>query len=352
MDMNTSTRLNPARLSGRFFAHDPEATHRGQILIMFALFLTVMMGALGLSVDLGIAFSQRRTMQNAADAGALEGARIVAKSKPSAPLAALPHVTAVVNANAPGFGAIGAINCEYVNDGGGSLGGCGGTVPGGATGVRVTVQESHPTFFIRVVPGGMNSVSTSAVARANVRIVAGYADGPFLPCAKNTQLVGGGSMDIWDFAANKLNPAAIGQAFKIHGPQIEKCGIHPSAYKGLADQPANVGLPVAGWLNFDTGDKAGPTSADVQGADGCTRTQDPDGCVMFLPIITSKDQPLHASDHRAYAVAIVPFFVTEPKKNEHYGTPLESYIVVGGGQTGTGGWDPNHQGPIAIRLTE
>jgi Flp pilus assembly protein TadG len=52
----------------------------GQILVMFAFMLTVLLGAVGLSIDLGAAFMQRRTMQAAADAGALAGTRIVSKS--------------------------------------------------------------------------------------------------------------------------------------------------------------------------------------------------------------------------------------------------------------------------------
>lgn len=41
---------------------------RGQVLIMFALFSTAMLGMVGLATDLGIAFAGRRSMQNAADA--------------------------------------------------------------------------------------------------------------------------------------------------------------------------------------------------------------------------------------------------------------------------------------------
>lgn len=67
---------------------------------MFGIFLTVMIGALGLSMDLGMAFAHRRSMQNAADSGALAGARIVAKSTVLAPLSAQADVEAVVRDNA------------------------------------------------------------------------------------------------------------------------------------------------------------------------------------------------------------------------------------------------------------
>ena len=67
------------------------------------------------------------------------------------------------------FGTITSIQCEYINDASQSLGNCAGAIPSSATGVRVTVQENHPTFFIKVVPGGPSNVTTSAVAAANIR---------------------------------------------------------------------------------------------------------------------------------------------------------------------------------------
>jgi Flp pilus assembly protein TadG len=327
---------------------------RGQVVLMFAIFLTVMMGALGLSIDVGMAMAQRRSMQNAADAGALAGARIVAKSTAASPLSAQADVEAVVRSNALDAATVGAITCSYVNDSGSSLGGCGAVVPSGATGTRVTVNETHPTYFIQIMPGAPSTVTTSAAAGAKVMRLTAFSDGPFLPCATNTQLVSGGNMDIMVKSGSTwtINQAAVGQDFKIHGPQIEDCKIHPSSYKGIADQGSNAGLSAPGWFHFDTGDKAGPVSQDVQGADGCKAGQVPKDCVMFLPIAVDQGQPLGSSDHRAYVVGFMPFFITEPKKNEHYGKLLDDYIVYGSGQPGQGGWTPSYEGPITIRLTE
>jgi len=331
---------------------DLSAGHSGQILVMFAFMLVAMLGAVGLAVDLGVAFSQRRTMQAAADAGAYAGALIVSKSSAANPLSAQADVFAVVNANKMNMGTITSITCTYVNDADGALGDCAGVVPSGATGVRVAVAENHDTFFIKVVPGGPSAVTTSANARANIRLVSGFSDGPFLPCAQDTQLAGGGTMDLWDVANNKMNQAAYGQQFLIHGPQVEKCGIHPSKYKGLADQDANMYLTAPGWFHFNEGTKAGPARFDVQGVDGCRAGQVHRDCVMFLPIITDKGQPVASNSTDAWVVALVPFWITEPKANEHYGTPLKDYVVVGGGDEGTGGWDPSYEGSIAIRMTE
>jgi Flp pilus assembly protein TadG len=52
---------------------------RGQILALFALSATVLILGVGLVVDGGNALTQRRASQNAADFGALAGARIIAE---------------------------------------------------------------------------------------------------------------------------------------------------------------------------------------------------------------------------------------------------------------------------------
>ncbi|MGN6696658.1 MAG: pilus assembly protein TadG-related protein [Thermomicrobiales bacterium] len=49
----------------------------GQTIVFFAVASLVLMGMLGLALDAGYDFTQRRTMQNAADAAALYGANMV-----------------------------------------------------------------------------------------------------------------------------------------------------------------------------------------------------------------------------------------------------------------------------------
>ena len=111
-----------------------ERAHRGQILIMFAFMLAALLGALGLSVDLGMAFSQRRTMQSAADAGAYAGAWAVLKSTATQPKYVQSEVNTVVNQNTMNFGTITSIQCEYINDASQSLGNCSGGIPSSASG--------------------------------------------------------------------------------------------------------------------------------------------------------------------------------------------------------------------------
>jgi len=338
----------------------PDRASRGQILIMFALMLTALLGAVGLSIDLGMSFSQRRTMQSAADAGALAGTRVVSKAMPSNPVSAWSEVQSVVNSNKMAVGTITSITCNYVNDGGSVISPCTATVPSTATGVEVTVTENHPTYFIRVVPGGAKNVDTSAYARANVKILNAPLDGPFLPCAQNSLLNVPGnkhadivkqSNGVWS-----IDPNAIGKTFVIHGPKIEKCGDSPSDYKGLADVDVNENRTQQSpgtWLAFKSGDSAGTISADVEGANGCKANQEVINCVVFLPIVIFQTPPGGSSDKQRYAVAYVPFFITGNKStNEHYGTILSDYIVYGKGQDGNYGWYQGYTGPIVIRLTK
>lgn len=326
---------------------------RGQILVLFALVLVALLGVLGLAVDLGMAFAQRRTMQNAADAGALAGARFVAKATADSLTSAQTEVETVVRANAMDYGTITDIDCTYVDDDGGSLGSCTIPIPLGATGVEVAVTEEHPTVFIQIVPGAPASVTTGAQASAHVKRLAAPRDGPFLPCALGTQLASGGTMDIMVEVDGRwiLNPLAIGQTFKIHGPQIEKCKAKASRFKGLADTASNRSKTAPNWFNYKEGDSAGTISEDVEGPNGCKAGQEINNCVVFLPIALD-DPAEEGNDKQLWVVAFAPFYVTTPKSNEHHGTLLADYMTYGRGQAGDWGWYQSYDGPIAIRLTD
>ncbi|MGH2471848.1 MAG: pilus assembly protein TadG-related protein, partial [Candidatus Limnocylindria bacterium] len=51
---------------------------QGQTLVVVALVMTVLLGAIALGIDWGYGLTQRRVMQNGADAGALGAARLLA----------------------------------------------------------------------------------------------------------------------------------------------------------------------------------------------------------------------------------------------------------------------------------
>lgn len=321
---------------------------------MFAVMLTALLGALGLSIDLGMAFAQRRTMQSAADAAAYAGTRLVAKQNvDSVPASVLSEVTAVVTKNNMSGNTISSINCNYVTDTGQTITPCVSVIPPTATGVEVTVTESHPTFFMQVVPGAPNAVATSATARANVKKVGIPTDGPFLPCGINTQLASGGTMNLAIQVGGTwtVNPLAVGKTFIVHGPQVERCKAKAARYKGLADTAANRNLTAPGWFYYKEGDTAGFISVDVEGPDGCKANQELINCVAFLPIVVYPPEE-SGNNRQLWAIGFAPFFLTAPMPNEHQGKLLRDYVVGGKGNSGSFGWSQTYDGPITIKLTK
>jgi Flp pilus assembly protein TadG len=337
----------------RSSASPPEA-QAGQILVMFAVVLTGMLGAVGLSMDLGFAFAERRSMQSAADAGALAGVRLIAKqNKDSVPASVQSEVEAVVQKNKMSVGSITHVECNYVTDTGAVITPCVSVIPPNATGVELTVTEQHPTYFIRVIPGAPNSVSTNATARAHVKKLSLPTDGPYLPCGNGTQLAEGGTFNLAVKVGSdwQINPLALGKTFVIHGPQVERCNAKASRYKGLADTAANRNLIAPGWFYYKEGDTAGFISVDVAGPDGCKAGQEVINCVVFLPIVVN--DPVEAGNNRQlWCIGFAPFYITAPGPNVHWGKLMRDYLVAGKGQDGSYGWNQDYDGPITIRLTK
>src|SRR4051812_8537847 len=156
---NLSSIAHAPHLPDKFTELGPEpehsGAHRGQVLILFAFFLVGMMGMLGLAVDMSYALAARRTAQGAADAGAMAGAREIARWKSSAPISALGSTKAVVLKNTFNVKSPVAPDlyyCKYIDHAWSEVGDCSVTVPSTAAGVRVRTKLTVNTFFIRIVP--------------------------------------------------------------------------------------------------------------------------------------------------------------------------------------------------------
>jgi Flp pilus assembly protein TadG len=323
---------------------------------MFAAAMIGLIGMLGMATDLGYAFVERRTMQNAADAGAIAGAHTISNSTTSAPLTVLNDVKTTAQANRLGSQKPTVSSCQYVDDSDATLGPCSEPVPSAATGVSVTAKETHNTFFIGLIPYGPKTVSTSASAIAHVQTLEKLpTDGPFLVCGISTDVVsahGNQTMDIATQDANGnwiINPAANNVTFEIHGPQISRCNTHSADFKGVASQSTNRELNVPDWFTFTNGDVAGPVEQSVLGIDGCQAGQVVNNCVAFLPIaVTNSNQSTHPN--QLYTVLVAPFYIFQPTNPNSvtYGTLIGDYVVDG---QGVPGWIPGQQQPVIIRLT-
>lgn len=338
---------------------------RGQVLILLAGAMIALIGMLGLATDLGYSFAERRTMQNAADAGALAGAHALSKSDPSSPISVLSDVEKAAWANTMGGTRPTITSCQYVDDTDTSTGSCSELVPAGTSGIRVTVKETHETFFIRALPGGSKMVSTSASATAHVeQLIEPPGDGPFIVCGVDTSLASGGNktMSIVTPTGDggwKLNPNAVtedintpGPTFVVFGPNISTCGLNPQNFKGQAVGTTNADLSTPGWFYYGNGDAAGHVNVSVDGVDGCTPALIIN-CVAFLPVAVDNPAP-NTSTQQMWTVMILPFYLTAASYSNGQLNKLDaevigSYITLGNGKPG---WIPGYTGPIIIKLTK
>lgn len=325
------------------------------LVVLLMVGILIPLAAIG--VDIAGAYANRRQMQNAADAGSMAGANVISKalyssSSPSGAVAATLEtvVRSVVTSN--GGDASGSnFSCRVINTAGNEIGGCGDTASwayagSGAVGVRVTAGSATQSVFAGIF--GTDQLTAKTVAAARVQpLLAG--SGPFLVCYHNQKASGNGA-DLPDIllSANSpypVNPNAIGVNFLIHGPQISDCGLKDSSFKGLADDPQNP-FTLPGWVQTNTGDKAGPIRVLVAGKSMCT---DPDqvGCVAVLPLCTRADD--HGHNAQLYCVTWGAFEITQANASTHQGRFLGT-VTVAGGQGGDG--VPQFGKPSLVKLVE
>ena len=276
--------------------------HRGQTLVLFALMSLTLIAGLGLVIDAGVNYGQRRTMQNAADTAALAGVRILSRQNtfPGTTRQMVwnaVYSTAVSNGvkNDPTIfqcffvkndrGTYTDNSCNIPVDGGGAL-----DIPTWASGVQVRVSETHQTFFMRAL--GTTTSGTSAVSMAQVRIASfmpttdlmfavcgvdtatrvtsgtGFGSGtsdmlttsykddwtlqpPPSPGASpypqkkvatepKTEIVSGAYKFDWNQRDLLGNLTDLGgPTFQIYSPDIAPCEAKDSAWKGLISQARN-----------------------------------------------------------------------------------------------------------------
>ena len=165
----------------------------GQTLVIFALATLVLVGALGLVLDGGYNYAQRRQMQNAADAAALAGASALLGNNATG-FTVWSTVQTIAQKN--GVSDVSAnLTCIYLDKTQAPLASpasCNDTpFAAGAdvSAVQVTVHETHTTFVMRAL--GITSSSSGATATAQIQVVHSLPNSqiPFLPCGVGTPLV-------------------------------------------------------------------------------------------------------------------------------------------------------------------
>lgn len=156
----------------------PARSADGQIIVIFAAALVVLLLVVGLVIDAGYAFAQRRSAQNAADFASLAGARIVGEKFTNKPAGAgtganvLSAIQQTLTANGAQLA-----QARYVDSTGKVAGTVdGGAIPGTAAGVTVDATTQWRPFLLGVI--GVNSWSASANATSMTK---GIASGGVLP---------------------------------------------------------------------------------------------------------------------------------------------------------------------------
>lgn len=152
---------------------------RGQVLVIAALMMTALMGFLALVIDVGNAYAQRRLMQNAADAAAVAGARVLATNVGSgvsdaAVLGAI-NTYLTSNGSASSVSSAGPSRAWYVDIAGNTVrtvggGGVPAVAAGGMpniVGVRVEAGRQFPTYFAGVIGFADLTVEATGAAAYN-----------------------------------------------------------------------------------------------------------------------------------------------------------------------------------------
>lgn len=158
----------------------------GQSMVLITLVIVGMIAMLGLVMDGGNAYLQRRKMQNASDASAYAGARVLATRGNDNSVAKNCEIRRTIETYAVRNGVPGTVptNCAslnpkirayFLNSSGNRVGseiGLAVAIPTTAVGVEVISDTSFNTFFL----GVMNQ--SSGVAQATAKVLAGSIGEP------------------------------------------------------------------------------------------------------------------------------------------------------------------------------
>ena len=284
-----------------------------QVIALFAIALVAILGMVGAVVDGGTLYLQRRTAQNAADAAALAGARVLQQGSLQNPVpTSLDVGTAICSyAHANNFGNTPVPTAYFVNNAGTSLGAisvCSGTsdvIPTNTSGVHVDVRIGPDnTYLVGIV--GLRTLEADASASAQVGVLG-------IPNPDITPLAGCGPDMLFDGKSAtpsdnillsdgvNINPAKYGDDLVLQGSQMSqnensscpKWNVTASAWKGKINTSGITGAFIPPLdVPVDTGNGTidgiiGSTCTSIYGAghdpNGVSSVP-PDVCLLLVPI--------------------------------------------------------------------
>ncbi len=249
----------------------------GQLMIMVAVGLVVILGFAAVVMDLGNGYSQKRLAQNAADGAALAAMRMVRMSPSDTPGSTI-YSEIVRLASLNGGARVDAGNTIFLDVTKNSLGPVDGHTGSlnQVAGVRVSTQIQYNTLFAGVV--GVNTLTSGGRATAMSLWIDGVTGTTVLPIAVPAH-PGGDTSQNYDpdatdpyiiFSSDNNNAAGnvgwldfdggnspSGQLADWLNGGFQSSSVNPFSYDEYGDTPgaahASATLPVPSWVEGDTG---------------------------------------------------------------------------------------------------
>ncbi|MBI4320228.1 MAG: fibronectin type III domain-containing protein [Chloroflexi bacterium] len=173
---------------------------KGQALYLIALAMMVLLGFLALIIDVGVAYAQRRLMQNAADAAGEAASRVIvlntgystdADVKQAIDRYSRLNGGAVDYASRPPY---------YLAANGSPISpvGAGGSIPGSAIGVDVQAESSFDTFFAFLLGRPVLDVAANAATVSYPGQMPGNWPGLVPLSIPQMDFVSGAAYDLWN----------------------------------------------------------------------------------------------------------------------------------------------------------
>lgn len=326
-------------------------TQRGQTMVLAAMFMAGMVAMMGLVVDGGFSLFNRRSAQNAADAAALAAVNSIARrAEPCVDATLTAAVTADLNTYIQtNLDASATYSWDFINNTGATV--LATSACNLATGVTVTVNHSHGTFFMRIL--SLANVSLSAQAQAHVRALTGSMGGsPFIACGPSLHRHSdNASVNILD---NTINPpgilnAWVGTRFNLHDPtavEVGDCGAGAS-FKGNAGDGEFGCWTLPCDYDWQHGTRAGPITQRLAAASpACSGSTESawTNCVLLVPIADG----LGSLSDTLKVVTWAAFQISYEGINEHTGVLLADVVTEGP----SGVWKPGNKNPVVLGLTK
>jgi Flp pilus assembly protein TadG len=261
------------------------ADEQGQVLVVFAILITILLAFAAFTIDIGRQVAERRHVQTAADAGALAACRALIAGETDAAAAQAASEVALANleGSPAGGAAIIASPPSYEDeDGNGSIDAdeLKSGIVIASTSVRVAISSTVETTLARVV--GVMTLETGARARCNLQgwpaipiVARRYANPPgpgngFIDHLASIATSGSGQVDNVDprgyGGRTPASEAAPGPQFSIYGNESKAS--NDSSFRGFValDVRNFEGLATRVYYNEVTAGTSPTTLKDIEGA--------------------------------------------------------------------------------------